>query len=122
MSPIWSRRTSTVPEFGKRVDQLTNMGRKEIMEASAQSNRFLDKPIRRMDAGSGVGADLGRIAPCGRRPGSFEKGQSDDQGPKLFGIIPLGQQIAQLFRQLPKFANAYRFDPRPAWQWQGRAA
>ena len=34
------------PEFGKRVDQLTNMGRKEIMEASAQSNRFLDKPIQ----------------------------------------------------------------------------
>ena len=24
------------PEFGKRVDQLTNMGRKEIMEASAK--------------------------------------------------------------------------------------
>ena len=49
------------PEFGKRVDQLTNMGRKEIMEASAQSNRFLDKPIRRMDESSGVGADLAEL-------------------------------------------------------------
>jgi hypothetical protein len=37
------------------------MGRKEIMEASAQSNRFLDKPIRRMDEQSGVGADLAEL-------------------------------------------------------------
>ena len=49
------------PEFGKRVDQLTNMGRKEIMEAAGQSNRFLDRPIRQMDEQSGVGADLAEI-------------------------------------------------------------
>ena len=28
------------PEFGKKVDQITNMGRKEIQEAAGQSNRF----------------------------------------------------------------------------------
>ena len=53
------------PEFGKRVDQLTNMGRKEIMEASAQSNRFLDKPIRRMDEEFWRRRRSRRIAPRG---------------------------------------------------------
>src|SRR3546814_17031666 len=32
------------PEFGQRVDQLTNMGRKEIAEAAGHSNRYLDRP------------------------------------------------------------------------------
>jgi hypothetical protein len=32
------------PEFGKKVDQLTAMGRKEIAEAAGASNRFLDRP------------------------------------------------------------------------------
>ncbi|MES2097272.1 MAG: toxic anion resistance protein [Pseudomonadota bacterium] len=46
------------PEFGKRVDAITNMGQKEIREAAGQSNRFLDRPVRAMDKESGVGADL----------------------------------------------------------------
>ena len=46
------------PEFGQKVDQLTNMGRKEIAAASGQSNRFLDRPIRAMDKDGGVGANL----------------------------------------------------------------
>ncbi|MEO7564479.1 MAG: toxic anion resistance protein, partial [Sphingomicrobium sp.] len=32
---------SNSPEFGKKVDQLTAMGRKEIAEAAGASNRFL---------------------------------------------------------------------------------
>lgn len=46
------------PEFGKRVDAITNMGQKEIREAASQSNRFLDRPVRAMDKDQGVGADL----------------------------------------------------------------
>src|SRR6185503_11318107 len=38
---------SNSPEFGKKVDQLTAMGRKEIAEAAGASNRFLDRPVRR---------------------------------------------------------------------------
>src|SRR5690606_29676970 len=33
------------PEFGKKVDQITNIGRKEIAQTSAMSNRFLDRPV-----------------------------------------------------------------------------
>src|SRR3954465_15936198 len=36
---------STSPEFGKKVDQLTAMGRKEIAEAAGASNRPLDRPV-----------------------------------------------------------------------------
>src|ERR1043165_4810396 len=35
------------PEFGKKVDQLTTMGRKEINEAAGASNPFLDRPDRK---------------------------------------------------------------------------
>ena len=31
------------PEFGRKVDELTNMGRKQIAEAANHSNRFLDR-------------------------------------------------------------------------------
>ena len=49
------------PEFGKKVDQLTNMGRKEIMAAAGMSNRFLDRPVRAMDKDEGVGANLAEL-------------------------------------------------------------
>ncbi len=45
------------PEFGKRVDAISNLGAREIREAAGQSNRFLDRPVKAMDQESGVGAD-----------------------------------------------------------------
>src|SRR3546814_666053 len=49
------------PEFGARVDQIVNMGRKEIADAAGQSNRFLDRPVRAMDSDNSVGADLAEL-------------------------------------------------------------
>ena len=46
------------PEFGKRVDQLATLGRRQIADAAGQSNRFLDRPVRAMDSDNGIGADL----------------------------------------------------------------
>jgi uncharacterized protein YaaN involved in tellurite resistance len=46
------------PEFGKRIDQITNMGRKEMLEAANQSNRFLDRPIKAMDRDTNIGQSL----------------------------------------------------------------
>ena len=48
---------SNSPEFGKKVDQLTAMGRKEIAEAAGASNRFLDRPVKAIDKDTGIGAD-----------------------------------------------------------------
>ena len=84
------------PEFGKRVDQLTNMGRKEIMEAAGQSNRFLDRPIRQMDDQSGVGADLAELR---RTVEDLDPGKRGNlmTKQKLFGIIPFGNKLRNYF-------------------------
>ncbi len=84
------------PEFGKKVDQLVNMGRKEIAEASGQSNRFLDRPVRAMDRDSGVGADLAELR---RTIEDLDPGKKDDlfTRKKLFGIIPYGNKMRDYF-------------------------
>lgn len=84
------------PEFGKKVDQLVNMGRKEIAEASGQSNRFLDRPVRAMDKEAGVGADLAELR---RTIEDLDPGKKGDlfTKKKLFGIIPYGSKMRDYF-------------------------
>ncbi|MEO1044086.1 MAG: toxic anion resistance protein [Pseudomonadota bacterium] len=84
------------PEFGKRVDQLTNMGRKEIAEAAGQSNRFLDRPVRAMDESEGVGADLAELR---RTVEDLDPGKKGDllTPRKIFGIIPFGNKLRNYF-------------------------
>lgn len=84
------------PEFGKRVDQLSDMGRREIAEAAGQSNRFLDRPVRAMDKESGVGTDLAELR---RTIEDLDPArQGDLTAPKkLFGIIPFGNKLRNYF-------------------------
>lgn len=84
------------PEFGKRVDQLTNMGRKEIAAASAMSNRFLDRPVRAMDKDSGVGANLAELR---RTVEDLDPGRQGNlsSGRKFLGIIPFGNTLKSYF-------------------------
>lgn len=84
------------PEFGKKVDQLTTMGRKEISDAAGQSNRFLDRPVRAMDKDAGVGADLAELR---RTIEDLDPGKKDDlfTRKKLFGIIPYGNRMRDYF-------------------------
>jgi uncharacterized protein YaaN involved in tellurite resistance len=84
------------PEFGKKVDQLTNMGRKEIADAAGQSNRFLDRPVRAMDKDAGVGADLAELR---RTIEDLDPGRKDNlfTRKKLFGIIPYGNRMRDYF-------------------------
>jgi uncharacterized protein YaaN involved in tellurite resistance len=84
------------PEFGKRVDAITNMGAREIREAAGQSNRFLNRPVKAMDRESGVGADLAQL----RR--TIEDLDPGKQGnllapKKLFGILPFGNKMRDYF-------------------------
>ncbi len=88
---------SNSPEFGKRVDQLTNMGRKEIATASAMSNRFLDRPVRAMDKDSGVGANLTELRRTVEALDPGKNGQLS-KGRKLLGIIPLGNRVKRYFQ------------------------
>ncbi len=84
------------PEFGKRVDQLTNMGRREIVEAAGQSNRFLDRPVRSMDEGSTVGTDLAELRRTVEDLDPSKRGNLLAPR-KLFGIIPFGNKLRNYF-------------------------
>ncbi len=84
------------PEFGKRVDQLTNMGRKEIAAAAAMSNRFLDRPVRAMDKESGVGANLAELRRTVEQLDPGKKGNLST-GRKILGIIPFGNSLKSYF-------------------------
>jgi uncharacterized protein YaaN involved in tellurite resistance len=85
------------PEFGRKVDELTNMGRKQIADAAGQSNRFLDRPVRAIDKDSGIGTDLTELRRTvegldpGRR-GNLSKPR------KILGIIPFGNRLKNYFQ------------------------
>ena len=84
------------PEFGRQVDAITNMGRREIAEAAGHSNRFLDRPVRAMDKDSSVGADLAELR---RTIEDLDPGRKGNltAPKKLFGIIPFGNKLRDYF-------------------------
>ncbi|MEA3263058.1 MAG: toxic anion resistance protein [Pseudomonadota bacterium] len=84
------------PEFGKKVDQITNMGRKEIMTAAGMSNRFLDRPVRAMDKDSGVGANLAELRRTVEELDPGKQGKLS-KGRKILGIIPFGNSLKRYF-------------------------
>ena len=81
------------PEFGKKVDQLTTMGRKEISEAAGASNRFLDRPVKAIDKDSGIGADLTEL----RRTVEALDPKEATKTRKILGIIPFGNRVDKYF-------------------------
>jgi uncharacterized protein YaaN involved in tellurite resistance len=81
------------PDFGKKVDQLTAMGRKEIAEAAGASNRFLDRPVKAIDKDTGIGADLTEL----RRTVEALDPKEATKTRKLLGIIPFGNRIDRYF-------------------------
>jgi uncharacterized protein YaaN involved in tellurite resistance len=84
------------PEFGKRVDQLAALGRRQIADAAGHSNRFLDRPVRAMGADSGIGADLTELR---RTVEDLDPGSRGDltSRRRIFGIIPFGSKARQYF-------------------------
>ena len=84
---------SNSPEFGRKVDQLTAMGRKEIAEAAGASNRFLDRPVKAIDKDTGIGADLTEL----RRTVEGLDPKEATKTRKLLGIIPFGNRIDRYF-------------------------
>ena len=84
---------SNSPDFGKKVDQLTAMGRKEIAEAAGASNRFLDRPVKAIDKDTGIGADLTEL----RRTVEALDPKEATKTRKLLGIIPFGNRVDRYF-------------------------
>ncbi len=83
------------PAFGEKVDQITRMGQEQIRAAAAMSNRFLDRPVRAMDADTGVGNDLAELRRTVEDLDPGRKGKM--RGRKLFGIIPFGGKLQRYF-------------------------
>ncbi len=81
------------PGFGKKVDQLTAMGRKEIAEAAGASNRFLDRPVKAIDKDTGIGADLTEL----RRTVEALDPKEATKTRKILGIIPFGNRVDRYF-------------------------
>ena len=84
---------SNSPEFGKKVDALTAMGRKEIAEAAGASNRFLDRPVKAIDKDTGIGADLTEL----RRTVESLDPKEATKTRKFLGIIPFGNRVDRYF-------------------------
>ena len=84
------------PAFGEKVDQITRMGQEQIRAAAGQSNRFLDRPVRAMDADSGVGKDLAELRRTVEELDPGRKGKLLEPR-KLFGIIPFGSKLQNYF-------------------------
>jgi uncharacterized protein YaaN involved in tellurite resistance len=84
------------PEFGSKVEQLTTMGRREIADAAGQSNRFLQRPVKAMDAESSVGSDLSELR---RTIEDLDPGRRGNllAPKKLLGIVPFGSKLQDYF-------------------------
>ncbi len=87
---------SNSPAFGEKVDQITRMGQEQIRAAAAHSNRFLDRPVRAMDADSSVGGDLAELR---RTVEDLDPGRKGKllAPRKLFGLIPFGNKLKNYF-------------------------
>ncbi len=91
-----SQQDANSPEFGRRVDQLTALGRAEIEEAANYSNRFLDRPTRSMNSESDIGKDLTELRRTVEDLDPGKRGKMLTKR-KLFGIIPMGSKARQYF-------------------------
>ncbi|MEA1013857.1 toxic anion resistance protein [Sphingosinicella sp. LY1275] len=86
------------PEFGKKIDQLTTMGRKEIAEAASHSNRFLDRPVKAIDSDTGIGSDLTQLRKTVEELDPGRQGKLTGRK-RFLGIIPFGNKLQNYFRQ-----------------------
>jgi uncharacterized protein YaaN involved in tellurite resistance len=84
------------PQFGNKVEQLIAMGRREIADAAGQSNRFLSRPVKAMDAETSVGTDLTELRRTVEALDPSRRGNL--LGPKkLLGIVPFGNKLRDYF-------------------------
>ncbi|MBW0144755.1 toxic anion resistance protein [Sphingomicrobium clamense] len=84
------------PEYGKKVDQLTAMGRREIAEAAGASSRFLDRPVKAIDKETGIGADLTELRRVVEDLDPSENSKRMSKR-KFLGIIPFGRKMDRYF-------------------------
>lgn len=91
------------PEFGQKINAITNMGQREIQETSMVSNRMLERPAAALDGTRGKGGSAqakvaGSLAELRHTVTDLDPGQADKRGArKLFGLIPGGDKLRAYF-------------------------
>lgn len=84
------------PEFGRKVDALTNLGRREIAETAGLSNRFLDRPVRAINEEGGIGTNLTELRRTVEDLDPSKRGNLTTSK-KLFGLMPFGNKLRNYF-------------------------
>jgi uncharacterized protein YaaN involved in tellurite resistance len=84
------------PAFGKLVDEVTALGRREIAEAAQHSNRFLDRPVKAIQAENNIGKSLVELR---RTVEDLDPGTDGRKlAPrKILGVIPFGSRANRYF-------------------------
>lgn len=86
------------PEFGKKVEQITRMGRAEIESAASHSSRFLERPVKAMKSESSVGASIVALRKTVEDLDPKKRGNL--LAPKkLLGFIPFGSKLEGYFQE-----------------------
>jgi uncharacterized protein YaaN involved in tellurite resistance len=72
------------------------MGRRDIADAAGQSNRFLARPVKAIDAESNVGSDLAELR---RTVEDLDPGRRGNllAPKKLLGLVPFGNRLRDYF-------------------------
>jgi uncharacterized protein YaaN involved in tellurite resistance len=88
--------SAIAPEFGRLVDQLAFLGRKEIADAAGLSAIFLNRSARAIDREAALDTEVARLRPI---IDTLDPGRPENlRGRrKLFGLIPRGNAMADYF-------------------------
>lgn len=91
------------PEFGQKINAITNMGQREIQETAIVSNRMLERPAAALDGARGAGGSAqakvaGSLSELRHTVTDLDPGQADKKGARrLFGLIPGGDKLRAYF-------------------------
>lgn len=90
------------PEFGQKVHDVSVMGDREVREASAVSNRMLERPVKALQAANGKEGEPQKVVADSlvelrQLVGDLDPGQVDKPRKKLLGVIPFGDRVRDYF-------------------------
>ncbi|GGS51538.1 toxic anion resistance protein [Planobispora rosea] len=91
-----------VPEFTRRVNDISSMGDPEIRAASQVANRMLKRPVAALASARGEAADAqgrvaGQLVALRRTVVDLDPKQAGGGTRKLLGLIPFGDRLRDYF-------------------------
>ncbi|MBG0829831.1 toxic anion resistance protein [Planomonospora sp. ID67723] len=99
-----------LPDFTRKVHDVSSMGDSEIRAASHVANRMLQRPVAALASARGEAADAqgrvaGQLVALRRTVVDLDPKQAGDGPRKLLGLIPFGDRLRDYFA---KYASAQK--------------